>query len=145
MNTPSKLLRAAALMLTGAVLGLAADLGASDGKSLAVLEARLAALERSVVVTPAGVELRGPGASLHLEGGVARLDAVADIQLHARRLTAASRDELAFAAGNRARLQMKKSGEVSLAGTDVDLVAAGRMNVRGSDSSAVKGSKIGTH
>ena len=63
--------------LLGAALGTAGTLGAADDRQLAQLAARVSALERALVVTAGAVELRGPGTSLKLESGTARLRAPA--------------------------------------------------------------------
>ena len=72
--------------LLGAALGTAGTLGAADDRQLAQLAARVSALERALVVTAGAVELRGPGTSLKLESGTARLRAPAQLQLEATRI-----------------------------------------------------------
>ena len=109
---------------------------------MALLAARVSALEHALVVTPGGVELRGPGASLKLESGTARLRAPAQLQLEATRIEIEAADQMTLSA-RRAALSLKKSGAVSLSGTDVDLSASGRFNVQSPGTLPLKGSKLG--
>ena len=127
--------------LLGASLATAGTLGAADDRQLALLAARVSALERALVVTPGSVELRGPGASLKLESGAARLRAPAQLQLEATRIEIEAADQMTLSA-RRAALSLKKSGAVSLSGTDVDLSASGRFNVQSPGTLPLKGSKL---
>jgi hypothetical protein len=128
--------------LLGAALATAGTLGAADDRQLAQLAARVSALERALVVTAGAVELRGPGTSLKLESGTARLRAPAQLQLEATRIEIEAADQMTLSAGRRASLSMKKSGAVSLSGTDVDLSASGRVNVQSPVTQPLKGSKL---
>ncbi|EGF89224.1 rhs element Vgr protein [Asticcacaulis biprosthecium C19] len=103
-------------VLTAAVVGVAqGDTG--DTGRIAALEARLARMEQAVAT----------GDSVTVTAN--------------KRLILTAGDEIWLGTG-KARLQMKKSGEIVLSGTDITIDGAGKINVKSTSDVTVKGRKI---
>lgn len=103
-------------VLTAAVVGVAqGDTG--DTGQIAALEARLARMEQAVAT----------GDSVTVTAN--------------KRLILTAGDEIWLGTG-KARLQMKKSGEIVLSGTDITIDGAGKINVKSTSDVTVKGRKI---
>jgi type VI secretion system secreted protein VgrG len=146
------------------------SLDASDLPKLvakvAALEARLAALERMISTTGAGVTITSPNGitlstpgTVSIKAGLACSVSVAtslvatvgkSVQLHAgdgvaaevgKKLTVAVADEIGLTTGN-ASLVLKKSGDIAMDGNNITIEGSGRVNVKASSDLVLKGSKI---
>ena len=106
---------AAAVVLAGTAQG-----DTADAARIASLEARIATLERAVSVDAnQGLSL-GSGKKLVLAAG----------------------DEISLSTG-KAKLRMRKSGEIELTGTDITIDGSSDITVKASKDVLVKGRKIG--
>lgn len=132
--------RSTAFLLAGLFAGLglsqggaAADASAAD---LAALEARLAALERALVVSADGVTLSSARASI-------TLNAAGNISVRgSRSIEVLAGDAVAIEAGRAASLRMAKNGSVLLRGGPIDLISSSDVQIRATRNLALKGSKI---
>ncbi len=141
-------IKSSAFVLAGLLAGLGlAQVGAAQAAAAAnlpALEARIAALERALVITSDSVTLAGPRASVTLRDSTIALDATRDIFVRSGRgIDAFARDRVAIDAGKSASLRMEKNGSVLLRGGPIDLVSSGDIQVKATRELLLKGHKIG--
>lgn len=132
MRIKQSLIRAAhstGLLVAGVGVGLAINTSSAapdDAATLRALEARLAALERVIVVNADGVVIGNRNANLTIRQSA--------LEIKGKTVQVAGADRATIISGFQASVEMVKAGDVSVNGRVI--------NIKGTKDVAIKGSKI---